>query len=227
MIGRNLEETPAFSGTIHRELPTARRARCLKAYCFCGSMVGILSLSLLTASALLGQESAKPVTAGTRLRVQFNTEVGTGISRVNDGVEVHLLKPLEVAGHVVLPVGTTLTGRVLAVRKGDKHTKTYPMIRLGFNRVTLPDGRSFPVQASLADLGAQEYVDSEGTASTVPPTKTGDVVVPVATGAAGAGIGAIGGGAKGAEIGAGVGTAVGILSDLAAHSLQWDDFSLK
>ncbi len=189
--------------------------------------IEIFSLLLLAALPLASQEASLTVTAGTNLRVQFTSEVGTAISRVNDGVEVHLLKPVEVAGREVLPVGATLSGRVLAVRKGDKHTKTYAMIRLGFTRVTLPDGRSFPVRASLADLGVSEYVDSEGAASTVPPTKTGDVVVPVATGAAGAGIGAIGGGAKGAEIGAGVGTAVGILSDLAAHSLQWDDFSLK
>lgn len=226
MTGRNLEEIPVFSGTIYREVRTARQARCPKAY-FCGSMVGILALSLLTASGLLGQESAITVTAGTRLRVQFNTEVGTGISRVNDGVEAHLLKPVEVAGHEVLPVGTVLSGRVLAVRKGDKHTKIYAMIRLGFIRVALPKGRSFPIEASLADLGVSEYVDSEGAASTKPPTKAGDIAVPVTTGAAGAGIGAIGGGAKGAEIGAGVGAAVGVLSDLAAHSLQWDDFKLK
>ncbi len=186
-----------------------------------------LRILLLIPFPLLAQQTPPTVTAGTRLRVQFNTEVGTGISRVNDGVEAHLLKPAEADAHEVLPVGTVLAGRVLAVRRGNKHTKTCPMIRLGFNRVTLPDGRSFPFEASLADLGVSEYVDSEGAASTKPPTKAGDIAVPVTTGAAGAGVGAIGGGAKGAEIGAGVGAAVGVLSDLAAHSLQWDDFKLK
>jgi len=189
--------------------------------------IEILSLLLLAALPLASQEASPTVAAGTKLRVQFNSEAGTGISRVNDGVEVHLLKPVEVAGREVLPVGATLSGRVLAVRKGDKHTKTYAMIRLGFTRVTLRDGRSFPVQASLADLGVSENVDSEGAASTKPLSKGGDVAVPVTTGAAGAGIGAIGGGAKGAAIGAGVGAAVGILGDLAAHAAQWDDFTLK
>lgn len=187
----------------------------------------ILGLALLTAPLLRGQEAQPAVMAGTKLRVQFNSEVGTAISRVNDGVEVHLLKPVEAQGRDALPVGTVLSGRVLGVRKGDKHTKTFAMIRLGFTRVTLPDGRSFPMQASLADLGVSEYVDSEGAASTNPPTKGGDVAVPVTTGAAGAGIGGIAGGGKGAAIGAGVGGAIGVLSDLAAHSLQWDDFTLK
>ncbi len=186
-----------------------------------------LASILLPALTLLAQQAPPAVTAGTKLRVQFNSEVGTGVSRVNDGVEVHLLKSVEAQGREALPVGTVLTGRVLAVRKGEKHAKSYPMIRLGFNRVTLPDGRTFPVEASLADLGVSQPVDSEGAASTMPPSKGGDVAVPVTTGAAGAGIGAIGGGGKGAAIGAGIGGAVGVLADLAAHSLQYDDFTLK
>jgi hypothetical protein len=187
----------------------------------------ILLVLALVPLSFAGQQVSPAATAGSRLRVQFDSEVSTATSRVNDGVGVHLLQAVLAGGREVLPGGAILSGRVLDVRRGDKHAKSYPMIRLGFNRVTLPDGQSFPLEASLADLGVSEYVDSEGAATTKPPTKAGDIGVPVATGAAGAGIGAIGGGAKGAEIGAGVGTAIGILSDLAAHAAQWDDFKLK
>ena len=182
---------------------------------------------LLMALPVFAQQTPPALTAGTKLRVLFNSEVGTGTSRVGDGVEVRLLKPAEADGREVLPLGTVLSGRVLAVRKGDKHRKAYPMIGLAFSRVTLPDGRTLPVQASLADLGTEEYVDSEGAASTRPPTKGEDIGVPVATGAAGAGVGAIAGGGKGAAIGAGAGAAVGALSDLAEHVGQWQDFALK
>ena len=190
-------------------------------------VAGFVYYLLLSRLPLCAQESPFVLAAGTRLRVEFNTAVGTAISRPNDGVEVRLLKPATAAGREILPVGTVLTGRVLAARKGDKHTKTYPMIRLGFTRVTLPDGRSFPVEASLADLGLDVYVDSEGAASTVAPTKAGDIVVPATTTAAGAGIGGIAGGGKGAAIGAGVGGAIGLLGDLSAHIAQWYDFTLK
>jgi len=165
--------------------------------------------------------------AGTRLRVQFNSEVGTATSRVNDGVEVHLLKPVGAQGREALPVGTVLSGRVLVVRRGDKHTKTYAAIRLGFSRVTLPDGRSFPIEASLADLGVSEYVDSEGVASTVPPSKGKDIGTAAASAGIGAGVGAVAGGAKGAGIGAGVGGGIGALGTLAERLTQWDDFTLK
>lgn len=189
-----------------------------------GALQAIFMLAALLAG---GQAREGIVPAGTRLRVKFDSAVGTAISRVNDGVEVHLLKTVEAEGREVLPVGTVLTGRVLAARKGDKHTRTYPMIRLGFTRVTLPDGRSFSVQASLADLGVAQYVDSEGAASIVPRSKGDDIGVPATTTAAGAGIGGIAGGKKGAATGAGIGAALGILDDLMAHAVQFDDFTLK
>jgi type IV secretion system protein VirB10 len=165
--------------------------------------------------------------AGTRLRVQFDSATGTATSREGDGVAVQLIKPVEAEGREVLPVGTVLSGRVVAVHKGNKHTKIYPMIRLAFHRLRLPDGRSFPVEASLADLGVSESVDSEGVASTVPNTKAGDIAVPATMGAAGAGIGAIAGGGKGAGEGAAIGAGIGILADLAERAGQWQDFTLK
>jgi len=125
--------------------------------------MGGLRLVLMLA-VLLPVEQAREVVApaGTRLRVQFDSAVGTAISRVNDGVEVHLMKPTEVEGREVLPVGTVLTGRVLAVRNGDQRKFTIPTIRFVFTRLTLPDGRSFTVKATLTDLGVDLYVDTIG-----------------------------------------------------------------
>jgi hypothetical protein len=182
---------------------------------------------LLLPIIALGENAPITVTAGTRLRVEFNSSVGTDSSRVNDGVEVHLLKPVIVANRDVLPTGTILSGRVLAARKGDKRTHTYPMIRLGFDKATLPDGRSFPVDASLADLGVALTVDSEGAATQPEATKGEDIGTVAGTTGAGAGIGAATGGGKGAATGAAVGAGAGGLLDLASHAAQWYDFTLK
>ncbi len=189
--------------------------------------LAVLAILLLSAFPLLAAQTAPTVMAGARLRVKFDSTVGTAISRVGDGVEVHLLKPVEAEGREALPVGTVLSGRVVAVRKGDKKRHSYPMLRLGFDRVSLPDGETFPAQASLADLGSEEYVDSEGAATTVTPTKGTDVGETATAAGIGAGIGGIAGGGKGAGIGAGVGGAIGVLSALAAHAAQWEDFTLK
>jgi len=195
-------------------------------------LVGVLGVVVLAALWVMAAQTPELVVpSGTRLRVQFQTPVGSAISRAGDGVEVWLLKRVLARGRKgiteVLPAGTVLTGRVVDARPGSKRPRTFPMLRLKFDRASLPDGRAFPLEASLADLGAAQYVDAEGVASTVAPTKGGDIAVPVTTGAAGAGIGGLAGGAKGAGIGAGIGAGVGILADLNARSAQWWDFTLK
>jgi hypothetical protein len=159
--------------------------------------------------------------------VQFDTKVGTDISRVGDGVEIHLLKPVEAEGREVLPVSTILFGRVVSVRKGDTHKKVVPVLRLAFELVRLPDGRTFPVKASLANLGVSESIDSEGAATPTPNTKSGNVAAAAGTAGVGAGIGAIAGGGSGAAKGAGVGAGIGILGDLLTRNSDYWDFTLN
>lgn len=190
-------------------------------------MRALRGIFILAVLLIAGQVRAGVVPAGTRLRVKFDAAVGTAISRIGDGVEVHLLKPVQAEGRELLPVGTVLTGRVLAAAKGDKHSKTYPMIRLGFTRVTLPDGRAFPVEASLADLGLNVYVDSEGAATTSRSSNEAKVGTAAATAGIGAGIGGIAGGGKGAGEGAAIGAGLAGLGALAEHFAQWYDFELK
>jgi len=191
------------------------------------TVLRILLVFLLLASPLLGQNSNVSAAAGTRLRVEFASVVGTESSRINDGVEVHLLKAVIVGNHELLPAGTILFGRVLAVQKGNKHTHTYPMLRLAFDQATFPDGRKIPLQASLADLGVSLTIDPEGTAMPPEATKGEDIGTLAATGAAGAGVGGIASGGSGAATGAAIGAGVGGLLDLASHAAQWYDFTLK
>jgi hypothetical protein len=190
-------------------------------------MKRLLSVCLLLASSLVAQDSMVIAPAGTRLRVEFASPVGTDSARVKDGVEVHLLKGVVVENHEVLPAGTVLLGHVAALKKGNKHTHTYPMLRLAFNQAVLADGRKVPVQVSLADLGVSLNIDSEGTAMPTEATKGQDIGTVIGTGAAGAGIGGIAGGGSGAATGAAIGAGVGGLLDLASHAAQWYDFTLK
>lgn len=201
------------------------RRRVMQAIKEVSRALGVMLLAALGVMAAQAPESRIP--AGTRLRVQFEAPVGSAISRAGDGVEVRLLKPALIRGAEVLPVGTVLSGRVLDARPGSKHTRTFPMLRLSFTRATLPDGREFPLEASLADLGALLTVDSEGAAMPPEATLGQDAAVAGTGGAIGAGVGGIAGGGKGAATGAGIGAAIGVLADLAAHSAQWQNFQLK
>jgi len=191
------------------------------------SSSGMVCALLLPGLLLCAEGAPTTLTAGTRLRVEFNMPVGTAISRVNDGVEVHVLKPVLAAGREVLPLGTIVSGRVLAVRKGDKHAHTIPMLRLGFDRIRLPDGREFAAAAALADLGMMLKVDSEGAAMTEKATRGERVGGVAASGGVGAGVGGIAGGGKGAATGAAIGTGIGVLGDLATRGIEYEDFTLK
>lgn len=178
-------------------------------------------------SAATPKQSPLTVMAGTQLRIRFDSTVGTAISRPGDTVDARLLYPVKNWTGVILPAGTLFAGHVLFARAGDKRTRTFPAIRLEFTRATLPDGRSFPMQAVLANLGNGEYVDSEGAASTVPTPKGESASAVTSSAGLGGVVGATSGSWKGAGIGAGVGGAIGVLADLAANSGQWDDFTLK
>lgn len=186
-----------------------------------------LATLLFVVLPLCAEEAPPTVMAGTKLRVQFNNEVGTAISRVDDGLEVHLLKPVEAQGREVLPVGTILTGRVISVRKGDTHRKVFPVLRLAFEQVRLPDGRTFPVKASVADLGMMVNLDSEGAATPAGHTKADNVAGAAGAAGIGAGVGAIGGGGSGAAKGAAVGAGIGVIGDLLTRNDAYWDFTLK
>lgn len=182
---------------------------------------------LLLAPPLLAQQAPPTVMAGTRLRVKFGTPVGTATSREGDGVEVQLLKPVEAEGREVLPVGSIITGRVLAVRKGDTHRKIVPVLRLAFDKVRLPDGRTCPANASLAGLGVMESVDSEGAATPTPNTKSENAAAVAGTAGVGAGVGAISGGGSGVAKGAAIGAGIGLVGDLLTRNEGWEDFTLS
>jgi hypothetical protein len=192
--------------------------------CLLCAVVGVF---LVPVPPLLARQPPPTVMAGTRLRVKFDSTVGTAISREGDGVTVQVIKPAEPQGSEVLPVGTILTGRVLFVRKGDTHKKVVPVLRLRFEQVRLPDGRTFPIMASLAGLGISEQVDSEGAAIPTQNTKTGNVAAAAGAAGVGAGVGAIAGGGSGAAKGAGIGGAAGVLGDLLTRNSDYWDFTLN
>lgn len=176
---------------------------------------------------LPAQQTPPAVMGGTGLRVKFETKVSTSSSRVGDGVEARLIEPVEAEGREVLPVGTILTGRVISVRKGDTHRKVFPVLRLAFEQVRLPDGRTFPVKASVADLGMMVNVDSEGAATPAGHTKSDNVAAAAGTAGVGAGVGAIAGGGSGAAKGAAIGAGVGVIGDLLTRNDAYWDFTLN
>ena len=73
-------------------------------------------------------------------------------------------EPVSINGHVAIPVGSTLAGRITRMERPGR-IKGVGQMRLTLEQITLPDGRSFPLGATLMTAyGADnvKVVGSEG-----------------------------------------------------------------
>jgi hypothetical protein len=81
------------------------------------TIIGVLLALAFGTFPLVAQEMSPTVMAGTRLRVQFDSEVGTATSRADDGVEVRLLEPVQLLGDKPSPWDRSFPGVCSACTK--------------------------------------------------------------------------------------------------------------
>ena len=117
---------------------------------------------------------AESVSAGTRLEIRlqqpissYSTEKGTKITGV-------LIAPVTEGGDMLLPLGTTVEGSIVAARRvglGVVHETA--RIELQFDRVVLSDGITVPLQCRLLEVeNARESVDKQGRIQGIRSTST-------------------------------------------------------
>jgi outer membrane lipoprotein SlyB len=158
-------------------------------------------------------ESELLIPANTKVSLQLLSPVSTATSKKGDKFNCKILTPAEFAGAVV-------EGHVRSVKrsgKADKESK----IDLAFDRVTLTDGRTANLSATVIEVfdvvsvKDQGRADNEGTIR----NKSTAVKTSIKRAAAGALIGALVGGAiaggQGAAVGAAIGASVGVTTTLA------------
>ena len=129
-------------------------------------MRGFTYLCLLLLCTLTAAQT--DLSPGTRLRVELQTEVDTRTSRLGDVVEAQLVEPVQEGGSILFPVGTRLTGRVVAISSENKHEQKHALLQLSFDELILPDGRTLKTQATMQSLGTQIKVDADGIAAIHP-----------------------------------------------------------
>jgi hypothetical protein len=141
------------------------------------------------------------VQRGQTFRVRMNETISSKTARVSDRFTATVTEPVySDTGVIVIPVGSTVTGRVDSVRAAKKGGDP-GSIDASFVEVRLPNGTRRAINGSLTDLNTkQAKSDAEGSASG--DDRKNDKLIFVGGGAAGGAIlgGAIGGG-KGALIG--------------------------
>lgn len=149
--------------------------------------------------------------AGTVLKARLDVALGTNGTPVGAPFTAQLLADAGHDGTVLLPSGTVIHGRVTAAHGGRRITGG-AALRLQPQTVTLPDGNSYPLLATLADVEGSEivHVNSEGTVQGKTNAKETVAVIGGVTGVA-AIAGALVGGGVGAVVGAGIGAGVGAI----------------
>lgn len=142
------------------------------------------------------------VERGQRIRVRMNEEISSKTARVGDRFTTTVTEPVySTTGVVVIPVGSTVVGRVDTVKQAKKGGDP-GAIDVSFVEIRLPNGMRRSINGSLTDLRSDDAKsDNEGRASG--DDRKNDKIIFIGGGAAGGAIlGAAVGGGKGALIGA-------------------------
>ncbi|MCY7377485.1 MAG: hypothetical protein LH472_16125 [Pyrinomonadaceae bacterium] len=141
------------------------------------------------------------VASGERFRVRMNETISSKTAQVGDKFTANVTEPVySNTGIVVIPTGSTVTGRVDSVTKAKKGGDP-GSISASFIEVKLPNGTRRAINGSLTDLDTKKAKsDDEGTASG--DDRKNDKLIFIGGGAAGGAVlGAAIGGGKGALIG--------------------------
>jgi hypothetical protein len=153
------------------------------------------------------------VDAGTVIRARMNSTLTSKSAAVGNTFTSTITEPVYASnGAVVIPTGSTLTGRVTNVKKASKGGNP-GQIDVAFVSVRLPNGRVRSINGSLTDLESGKTAsDNEGGVSGS-KMKNRKIVFIGGGAAGGALLGAIAGGGKATAIGALLGAGAGFLGE--------------
>ena len=142
---------------------------------------------------------------GTLLRARLVNKLSTASTEPGARFTAVLAEPVTKDGRVVMPVGSTVEGRVTTVH-GGRRISGAAMIHLEAETVVLPDGTRYHAHLQLIDTDQARHtkVDGEGSLIRRDHPKETLAAVGLATGG-GAAAGAVIGGGVGAAVGAGIG----------------------
>ncbi len=160
------------------------------------NIFAFLFLLFANFSVLKAQDSIYQLEAGTKIRLQMDTEINSAVSGVNDTFTTKLSEPVKVRETIVLPVGTVIEGRIIKAERAANGGKG-GSLSLKFETIRFENGEKREIEGVL--------VNELKAAS----SQKANVLTVVGGTALGALIGAVSGSSNGALIGAGVGAGTG------------------
>lgn len=153
------------------------------------------------------------VSTGTTFRVRMNNSISSKTARVGDTFTTTVTEPVySSTGVVVIPTGSTVTGRVDSVTPAKKGGNP-GQIGVRFTSVRLPTGSSRAINGSLTDLDSKSAKSDNESIASGDKMKNRKIIFIGGGGAGGAVLGAAIGGGKGALIGGLLGAGAGLLGE--------------
>jgi len=171
--------------------------------------------SLILTASFAWAQTALPT--GTAVKMKLETTLATFSSKAGDPFSARVSEPLVMDGKTVIPIGTTVEGRVTKSSE-PRRIAGRPTIAIFPQNLILPNGDRFTLNASLVDTNAGHGTDvnTEGQFKGAGHDGRDMTEIGLGTGG-GALIGALAGGGKGFLIGGLVGATVTVTHWLSKH----------
>jgi hypothetical protein len=173
------------------------------------------ALATLLLAATAWAQTSLPT--GTALKMKLETTLTTYSSKSGDPFSARVTEPVVLDGKTVVPIGTTVQGRVTRVAD-PRRVSGKPTITIFPENLVLPDGQRFMLNANLVDtnVGRGTDVNNEGRFKGAGHDNKDLIEMGMGTGA-GMLIGGLAGGGKGLLIGGGIGATATVVHWLSKH----------
>ena len=176
--------------------------------------VTVIALLVLLAAFASAQTS---LPTGTALKMKLETTLATFSNKAGDPFSARITEPVVVDGKTVVPIGTTVRGRVTKTSE-PRRVSGKPTIALFPESLVLPNGERFMLNATLVDTNAHHGsdVNTEGQFKGAGHDGKDATEIGMGTGG-GMLIGGLAGGGQGMLIGGAIGAGATVTHWLAKH----------
>jgi hypothetical protein len=179
---------------------------------------GKMKKSILISMILLGAAAtAQTLPAGTALKVKLSSALTTFSSKDGDPFSGRVTEPVVIDGKTVVPIGTTVQGRVTKVSE-PRRIAGKPTIAIFPEALVLPDGERYMLNAPLVDTNLRGGTDVNEEGQFKGSGHDGKDLTEIGMGTGGGMlVGGLIGGGKGLLIGGAVGATATVAHWLGKH----------
>ncbi len=178
------------------------------------ALLFVLSIFLISLCGI-GRAETFSIPAGSTLHCRLTQTISTKLNFEGDAFTATVTEPYMVNAEQIIPSGSTITGKISELQRPGR-IKGVGHMRLTADQITLPDGRSYALNAVLLTAYGAEGVKVDGDEGSLkgPHSRLSDLKE-VGIGMGGGGfLGTLIGGVHGAVVGGAIGGAAGLVDTL-------------